>query len=156
MAEMRLTVNGRARTVDVSDPDTPLLYIMQDDLQMNGPKFGCGLGQCGACTVLVNGEPTRSCITPVSEVVGKDVTSIEGLGTPDNPHPIQKAFIEEQAIQCGYCISGVMLQGKAFIEKNPNATDAQISEGLAGVLCRCYTHTRMIKALKRYAAEVRA
>lgn len=155
MADISFVINGVRRTVDVPDPDMPLLYVLQEDLQLNGPKFGCGLSQCGACTVLLNGEPIRSCVTPVAEVRGKDVTSIEGLGPLDNMHPLQKAFVEEQAMQCGFCISGIMLHGKVFIEKNPNATDEQISRGLDGVLCRCHAHARMIKALQRYAEEVR-
>jgi nicotinate dehydrogenase subunit A len=154
MPEINLNVNGQSYTVD-ADPNTPLLYVLMDDLQLNGPKFGCGLAQCGACTVLRDGQPIRSCVTPVSLVVGREVTTIEGLGTPEKPHPIQTAFIEEQAAQCGYCLSGIMLYGKAFIDQNPNATEEQILQALNGLLCRCYTHERMLRALVRYAQEVR-
>jgi nicotinate dehydrogenase subunit A len=150
--KISLTVNGRPHLVNV-DPSSPLLYILQDDLKLNGPKFGCGLAQCGACTVLLDGEPIRSCVTPMSKAAGHSVTTIEGLGTVDNPHPIQTAFISEQAMHCGYCISGPMLYGKAFIDKQPNATETEITQALQGLLCRCYAHTRMIKALVRYAEE---
>ena len=154
MAGITLTVNGSPHTLDV-DPDTPLLYVLGEDLQLNGPKFGCGLSQCGACTVLLDGEPIRSCVTPVSDVAGHEVVTIDGLGTPDQLHPIQQAFVDEQAAQCGYCLSGPMLYGKAFIDQNPNATEAQISEALSGLICRCHTHVRMVRALVRYAQEVR-
>lgn len=159
MATVTLTVNGQTYTVDV-DPASPLLYVLSDDLQLNGPKFGCGLAQCGACTVLVDGQPIRSCVRPVSTVVGHEVTTIEGLGTPDNPHPIQTAFIDEQAAQCGYCLSGIMLYGKFFIDQNPGATEEQILNYFNSLpqtlLCRCYTHVRMVRALVRYAQEVTA
>jgi nicotinate dehydrogenase subunit A len=155
MAAVSLTVNGRSYAVDV-DPDTPLLYVLADDIQLNGPKFGCGLSECGACTVLLDGQPVRSCVTAMSEVAGREVVSIEGLGTPDNPHPIQTAFIEEQAAQCGFCISGPMLYGKAFIDQNPNASEGDIVQALDGLLCRCHTHTRMVRALVRYAQGVKA
>ncbi|MBI3683445.1 MAG: (2Fe-2S)-binding protein [Acidobacteria bacterium] len=155
MAALSLKVNGRSHSVDAA-PDTPLLYVLMDDLQLNGPKFGCGLAQCGSCTVLLNGEPIRSCVTPVSDAAGQEITTIEGLGTLEAPHPIQKAFIEEQAAQCGYCLSGIMLYGKTFIDQNPNATEQQIMEALGGLLCRCHTHVRMVRALARYAQEVRA
>ncbi len=151
---MNLSVNGQPHTLDV-DPSTPLLYVLSDDLGLRGPKFGCGLGQCGCCTVLINGRPVRSCITPVSTVAG-DVTTLEGLGTIDKPHAIQKAFVTEQAMQCGFCLSGVILTAKAALDLNPKATDAQLRQALASVLCRCGTHTRMLKAITRYAAEVRA
>ena len=150
MSILNLTVNGRAHTVDV-DPATPLLYVLSDDLALGGPKFGCGLGQCGACTVIVRGRAVRSCVTPVSTVAGADITTLEGLGTPDRPHPIQKAFIDEQAAQCGFCLNGVILTAKAFLDQNPKANDAQIQQALAGVLCRCFTHTRMLRAIRRYA-----
>ena len=154
MAEVTLNVNGGTNVVDV-DPESPLLYVLMDAYGLKGPKFGCGLAQCGACTVLMDGEPYRSCTLPVSEATGKIVT-LEGLGTMDNPHPIQKAFIDEQALQCGFCISGPVLYGKAFIDKNPGASEAQILEALGGLLCRCHAHPRMMKALVRYAKEVRA
>ena len=152
---MNLTINGQPHTIDV-DATTPLLYVLSDDLALRGPKFGCGLGQCGCCTVLIKGRPVRSCITPVSSVDGADVTTLEGLGTIDKPHAIQKAFVTEQAMQCGFCLSGVILTAKAALDLNPRATDAQLRQALASVLCRCGTHTRMLKAIKRYAEEVRA
>lgn len=151
MAAMSLTVNGTAVTVDVDDSETPLLYILTEDLQLNGPKFGCGLSQCGACTVLMDGQPIRSCSTAMSDAAGHEITTIEGLGTADNPHPIQAAFIAEQAAQCGYCLSGPMLYGKAFIDQNPGASQADIEQALSGLLCRCHTHARMVRALVRYA-----
>jgi len=152
MAQISLSVNGSPYSTDV-DPTTTLLYILQDDLQLNGPKFGCGLAQCGACTVLLDGVPIRSCVTALSKVAGHSITTIEGLGRVANPHPIQTAFVTEQAMHCGYCISGPMLYGTAFIDSTPNASEADIAEALTGLLCRCYAHTRMIKALVRYAAE---
>ena len=152
---MDLIVNGRSHSVDI-DPSTPLLYVLSDDLALRGPKFGCGLGQCGCCTVLVKGRPVRSCVTPVSTVAGSEITTLEGLGTVERPHPIQKAFVDEQAIQCGFCLSGVLLTAKAALDANPKASDAQLRQALATVLCRCGTHTRMLKAIKRYAKEVRA
>jgi nicotinate dehydrogenase subunit A len=150
MPAISLTVNGSSYSIDV-DPDTPLLYVLTDDLRLNGPKFGCGLSECGSCTVLMDGQPIRSCSTAMSDVAGHEILSIEGLGTADNPHPIQTAFVEEQAAQCGYCISGPMLYGKAFIDQNPNASEADITNALTGLLCRCHTHVRMVKALVRYA-----
>jgi nicotinate dehydrogenase subunit A len=152
MSTFTLNVNGRAQTVDV-DPTTPLLYVLSDDLALRGPKFGCGLGQCGACTVIVKGQAIRSCITPVSTVAGSDITTLEGLGTVEKPHPIQTAFIEEQAAQCGFCLSGVILTAKALVDRSPNPADAEIHQALSGVLCRCFAHTRMIRAIKRYAQE---
>jgi nicotinate dehydrogenase subunit A len=150
MAAVTMTVNGTPYSADV-DPDSPLLYVLQDDLKLNGPKFGCGLTECGACTVLLDGQPIRSCTTAMSDANGHAITTIEGLGTVDNPHPIQTAFMEEQAMHCGYCISGPMLYGKAFIDQNPNASEADIANALTGLICRCYAHTRMIRALVRYA-----
>lgn len=155
MAAVRLTVNGKAVTVE-ANPDAPLLHLLADDLKLNGPKFGCGLAQCGSCTVLLNGEPVRSCVTPVSEAANQDVLTLEGLGTPENPHPLQTAFVEEQAAQCGYCLSGIMLYGKSFIDKNPNATEAEVMRALNGLICRCHTHARMARALMRYAQEAKA
>src|SRR6478735_7408496 len=125
MAAIALTVNGQSHTVDV-DPATPLLYVLSDDLQLNGPKFGCGLGQCGCCTVIVKGQAVRSCVTPVSTVAGGEITTLEGLGSVEKPHPIQQAFIDEQAVQCGFCLSGVIMTAKAFLDRNPRATDDQI------------------------------
>src|SRR6202166_3091710 len=146
MSAIILKVNGRTHTLDL-DPSTPLLYALSDDLDLRGPKFGCGLGQCGACTAIVNGAAVRSCVTPVSAVAGKEITTLEGLGTPDKPHPIQKAFIDEQAAQCGYCLSGVILTAKAFLDKNPKATEKEIERSEERVLCRCFVHTRMLRAI---------
>ncbi len=155
MSTINLTVNGHAHTVDV-DPETPLLYVLSDDLQLRGPKFGCGLGQCGACTVIVQGRTIRSCITPVGTVKGASITTLEGLGSIDKPHPLQQAFIDEQAAQCGFCLSGVILEAKALVDRNPNPSDSDIQQALADVLCRCFTHTRMLRAIKRYAKEKKA
>ena len=154
MAQLTLTVNGTARRVDV-DPATPLLYVLSDDLALKGPKFGCGLGQCGACTVLVAGRAVRSCVTPVNAISG-DIVTLEGLGTPDRPHPLQQAFIDEQATQCGFCLSGVILTAKALLDRNPRATDADVRQELSGVLCRCFANARMMKAIRRYADGRRA
>jgi len=150
MAILTLKVNGRSQQVDV-DPATPLLFVLSDDLDLRGPKFGCGLGQCGACTVIVNGQAVRSCITPVSTVGANEITTLEGLGTAEKPHPLQQAFIDEQAAQCGFCLSGVLLTTKTFLDRNPRATDAQIQQALSGVLCRCFGNVRMFKAIRRYA-----
>ena len=150
MSIVNLTVNGRMHTVDV-DPATPLLYVLSDDLEMRGPKFGCGLSQCGACTVIVNGEATRSCVTPVEKVAGSAITTLEGLGTVEDPHPIQQAFIDEQAMQCGFCVNGVIMTAKALLDRTPNASDAQIRQAMSTVLCRCGAHVRMLAAIKRYA-----
>jgi nicotinate dehydrogenase subunit A len=155
MQTISLRVNGGVHAVDV-DPETPLLYVLGDELHLRGPKFGCGLGQCGACTVLMNGHAVRSCVTPVSEVNRAEIVTLEGLGTSAKPHPIQQAFIDEEAAQCGFCLSGVILSAKAFLDRNPNATDDQIREALAGVLCRCFAHARMFKAIQRYAKTRRA
>ena len=155
MSAITLKVNGASHTVDV-DPATPLLYVLSDDLQLNGPKFGCGLGQCGCCTVIVKGQAVRSCITPVSTVAGGEVTTLEGLGSVEKPHPIQQAFIDEQAVQCGFCVNGVIMTAKAFLDRNPKASDAQIRQAMSGVLCRCAVHTRMMKAIARYAQGVKA
>ena len=154
MARINLTVNGRSQTVD-ADESTPLLYVLADDLSLNGPKFGCGLGQCGACTVIANGKAIRSCTTPVSTMANAEITTLDGLGTPENPHPLQKAFIDEQAAQCGFCLSGVILGAKALLDQNPRATDDQIRQAMAGVLCRCFAHTRMLRAIKKYAGGLR-
>ena len=152
MSAITLKVNGQSHTLDL-DPSTPLLYALSDDLNLRGPKFGCGLGQCGACTAIVNGTAIRSCQTPVSSLAGKEIVTLEGLGTPAKPHPIQKAFIEEGAAQCGFCLNGVILTAKAFLDKNPKATKVQIQQALSTVLCRCFTHTRMHAAIERYAQE---
>jgi nicotinate dehydrogenase subunit A len=153
MAVYNITVNGKLHSVDIDDPNTPLLYVLQENVQTKGPRFGCGLGQCGCCTVLLDGEPIRSCITAISDSDGHSITTIEGLGTVENPHPIQQAFITEQAMHCGYCLSGPMLYGYAFIQQNPNATQADILNALSGLLCRCHSHVRMVNALVRYAQE---
>ena len=157
MAAYSLTVNGRSHSVEIDDPTTPLLYILQENFQLTGAKFGCGLGQCGACTVLLDGEPVRSCQTAISDSAGHQITTIEGLGTVQNPHPIQQAFITEQAMHCGYCLSGPMLYGYAFIQdsikQNHNVTQADLIQALSGLLCRCHSHIRMINALERYAQE---
>jgi nicotinate dehydrogenase subunit A len=150
-----LKVNGRTHTLDV-DPATPLLYVLSDDLGLRGPKFGCGLGQCGCCTVIIKGQAVRSCVTPVSSVAGSEITTLEGLGTTDKPHPIQKAFIDEQAMQCGFCVSGVIMTAKAYLDRNPKASDNDIRQAMSTVLCRCHAHTRMMHAIKRYAQGVKA
>ena len=144
----KLVVNGKAVAVE-AEPDTPLLYVLRDDLKLNAAKFGCGLGQCGSCTVLVEGEPTYSCITPIALLEGKRVTTLEGLGTAANPGALQRAFIEEQAAQCGYCIPGMMMRAAALLAKIPRPTDAQIREALFPNLCRCGTHMRIIRAVRR-------
>jgi nicotinate dehydrogenase subunit A len=150
-----LTVNGQTHTLRI-DPATPLLYVLSDDLALNGPKFGCGLAQCGTCTVLVEGRAVRSCVTPVRAVSGgAPITTLEGLGSIDEPHPIQQAFLDEQAMQCGFCLSGVILTAKALLDERPNATDDEIRQALSSVLCRCGVHVRMFAAIKRYAEHVR-
>ena len=155
MANLNLRVNGRSHSVNV-DPATPLLYVLGDDLELRGPKFGCGLGQCGSCTVIADGQAIRSCMTPVSSVAGSSITTLEGLGTVEKPHPIQKAFIDEQAMQCGFCVNGVIMTAKAFLDKNPKATEPQVRQALSGVLCRCGAHVRMLRAIKAYAQGVKA
>jgi nicotinate dehydrogenase subunit A len=150
MSIITLKVNGRTHTVDV-DPTTPLLYLLGDDLALNGPKFGCGLGQCGCCTVIANGQAIRSCVTAVNTVANVEITTLEGLGTLEKPHPIQQAFIDEQAMQCGFCVNGVIMTAKALLDRRPKATEPEIQEAMSGVLCRCGSHTRMLRAIKRYA-----
>ena len=152
MARISLTVNGKSRVVD-SDPETPLLYVLRNDLQLNGPKFGCGLGQCGSCTVIINGNAVRSCQVAVSSIQNRPVTTIEGLGSTKKMHRLQQAFVDEQAVQCGYCISGMIMTAKALLDKNPKPTDSQIKEALAGNLCRCGTHTRILRAIKRASGQ---
>ena len=155
MAAYSLTVNGSPVSLNVDDPSTPLLYLLQENLQLNGPKFGCGLGECGSCTVLLDGQPIRSCITAISDSAGHEIVSIEGLGSPGNLHPVQQAFIDEQAMHCGYCLSGPMLYGKVYMDQNPNATQDQLVQALgqSQLLCRCHSHSRMIRALLRYGRE---
>ena len=155
MSRFDLMVNGQSHSVDV-DGDTPLLYVLRNDLELNGPRFGCGLSQCGACTVIMNGSAIRSCQTPVSAVQDAAVTTLEGLGTEANPHPIQQAFIDEQAAQCGYCINGMIMTAKAYLDRVPDATEGQVRTALAGNLCRCATHLRILRAVMRYAQEVQA
>jgi nicotinate dehydrogenase subunit A len=152
MARISLKVNGKSQVVDV-DPETPLLYVLRDDLQLNGPKFGCGLAQCGACTVIMNGNAIRSCVTLVSAAQNQPVTTLEGLGSTKKMHKIQQAFVDEQALQCGYCINGMIMTSKALLDKNPKPTDGQIKEALAGNLCRCGTHTRILRAVKRASGQ---
>ena len=150
-----LNVNGRSVTVDV-EPDTPLLYVLSNDLELHGPRFGCGLGQCGSCTVLVQGRPVRSCSTPVSAIRTSDqITTLDGLGTREKPHPIQQAWIETQAMQCGFCMNGQMMTAKALLDRNPRPTDADIRQALEPVLCRCGTYYRVIAAVKRAAELMR-
>jgi aerobic-type carbon monoxide dehydrogenase small subunit (CoxS/CutS family) len=153
MSSITLKVNGSSHTVDV-DPATPLLYVLSDDLGLRGPKFGCGLGQCGSCTAIVNGRAIRSCVTPVGTIGSAEITTLEGLGTPEKPHPIQQAFIDEQAAQCGYCLNGIILTAKAFVDQHARPTDQEIEDAMSGVLCRCFAHTRMLRAIKRYARGV--
>jgi nicotinate dehydrogenase subunit A len=153
MSALNLKVKRRTHSLDV-DPATPLLYVLSDDLELRGPKFGCGLGQCGACTVIVKGKAIRSCVTPVNTVAGADITTLEGLGTIEKPHPIQKAFIDEGAAQCGFCLNGVIMTAKAFLDKNPKASDAQIQEAMSGVLCRCFANVRMMRAIKKAGQEM--
>ena len=150
MADFTLRVNGTSRRIASVDPDTPLLYVLRNDLELNGPKFGCGLAQCGACTVHLDGAPVRSCVTPVSAVKGK-VTTLEGLGSTKKPHPVQKAFIEEQAVQCGYCVNGMIMTAAALLEQKKNPSEAEIRDALAGNLCRCGTHQRIVAAVQRAA-----
>jgi nicotinate dehydrogenase subunit A len=149
-----LTVNGRSVTVPADDPDMPLLYALRDGLGLHGPRFGCGLGQCGACTVHVDGEAVRSCITPLSSVgAQQQVVTLEGLGSPDKPHPVQAAFIEEQAVQCGYCINGMIMQSAALLAKTKRPSEDDIRQALAGNLCRCGTHVRILRAVRRAASN---
>jgi nicotinate dehydrogenase subunit A len=148
-----LNVNGSRRSV-AAEPDTPLLYVLRNDLALNGAKFGCGLAQCGACTVLVAGRPVRSCITEISSIGDAEITTIEGLGTIDKLHPLQRAFIDEQAAQCGYCINGMIMVAKDLLERNPRPTEQDVREGLAANLCRCGTHGRIIRAVLRAAQEM--
>lgn len=151
---LNLHVNGRTVPVTVDDPNMPLLYALRDDLGLHGPRFGCGLGQCGACTVHVDGEAVRSCITPISSVGAGKVVTLEGLGTAEHPHPVQAAFIEEQAVQCGYCINGMIMQSAAFLAKTKKPTEAQIRDELANNLCRCGTHVRIVRAVQRAAETI--
>jgi nicotinate dehydrogenase subunit A len=152
MPKISLRVNGKARVVDI-ESDVPLLYVLRNDLELNGPKFGCGMAQCGACTVLMDGNAIRSCVTPVSAVQNKPVTTLEGLGTTKKLHRIQQAFIDEQAAQCGYCINGMIMTTKALLDKTPKPTDTEIKRALDGNLCRCGTHLRILRAVKRASGQ---
>lgn len=149
-----ITVNGRAHEV-VADGETPLLYVLRNDAGCKGVRYGCGVGQCGACTVIIDGKPVQSCDVPVSAVAGKSITTIEGIGSADHPHPLQRAFVEEQSAQCGYCATGIIMSAKALLDANPSAGDADIRAALAKNLCRCGTHQRILRAIKRAAIEMR-
>jgi nicotinate dehydrogenase subunit A len=151
---MKLNVNGRDHEVD-AEPDTPLLYVLRDDLSLNGAKFGCGLGQCGACTVMVDGEAVFSCLTPLLLLDGKKITTVEGLGSIENPGPLQRAFIDEQAAQCGYCIAGMIMRAQSLLQKNHNPSDADIRAAMQPNLCRCGTHMRILRAVRRAADLMR-
>jgi nicotinate dehydrogenase subunit A len=153
MAKYSLRVNGKVTAVE-ADADMPLLYALRNDLQLNGPKFGCGLGQCGACTVIIDGNPIRSCQMPVSAAGNRNVTTIEGLGNTKKMDKIQQAFVDEQAVQCGYCINGMVMTTKALLDKTPKPNDTQIKEALAGNLCRCGTHIRILRAVKRASGQL--
>jgi nicotinate dehydrogenase subunit A len=153
MSAITLRVNGQSHSLDV-DPTTPLLYVLSDDLELRGPKFGCGLGQCGACTVIVKGQAMRSCITPVQAVAGSEIVTLEGIGTIEKPHPLQRAFIEAQAAQCGFCVNGVIMTAKAFLDKNPKAGEEEVRQAMSGVLCRCFTHVRMWQAINKARLEM--
>ena len=150
MKEIPLKVNGRQHLLAV-DPETPLLFVLNDELGLRGPRFGCGMAQCGACTVMMRGQVVRSCVMPLKAVGQDEVTTLEGLGTPERPHPIQQAFIAEGAAQCGFCLSGVILTAKAVLDVKPAASDQEIRDALGGVLCRCFAHTRMLRAIRKYA-----
>jgi nicotinate dehydrogenase subunit A len=151
MPSIRLSINGRSVDVDSWDADQPLLYALRNDLNLHGAKFGCGLGQCGACTVLIDGRAVRSCITPLRQAADKAITTIEGLGTPEQPSPVQAAFIAEQAAQCGYCTNGMVMTATALLRSNPHPTLEQVKTAMAGNLCRCGTHTRILSAVMRAA-----
>lgn len=150
MSKITLTVNGSAHEV-TADPETPLLFVLTDNLGLKAPKFGCGMAQCGACTVILRGRAARSCVMPLKAVGTDEVITLEGLGTPEKPHPIQQAFIDEGAAQCGFCLSGVILTAKAALDANPDATDQDMRVALGGILCRCFAHLRMMRAIRRYA-----
>jgi len=152
MANVTLRVNGRSQTIDADDPNMPLLYALRDDLGLHGPKFGCGLGQCGACTVMVDGNTVRSCQTSVSRVQGREIITLEGLGSPEQMHKVQAAFVAEQAAQCGYCTNGMIMSATALLAKTPKPTEAQVRQALAGNLCRCGTHVRILRAVMRAAS----
>lgn len=150
MSPISLKVNGRLYTLEV-EPKTPLLFVLADELGLRGPKFGCGMAQCGSCSVILRGKVVRSCVMPLQAVGHDEVTTLEGLGSPEKPHPLQQAFIDEGAAQCGFCLSGVMLTAKAVLDEKPQASDQEIREALGGVLCRCFCHLRMLRAIRKYA-----
>jgi nicotinate dehydrogenase subunit A len=152
MSAITLKVNGGVHHVDV-DPDTPLLFVLSDELGLRGPKFGCGMAQCGACTVIVRNQVVRSCVMPVSAVGADEITTLEGLGSPERPHPLQQAFIDEGAAQCGFCLSGVILTAKAVLDEKPHASEQEMRDALGGVLCRCFAHARMMGAIQKYQAR---
>ncbi|GEO99094.1 (2Fe-2S)-binding protein [Methylobacterium haplocladii] len=150
-----MTINGRSLDVRLDDPDTPLLYVLRNEVGLRGPRFGCGLGQCGACTVHVDGQIVRSCVTPLSSLKPESkIVTLEGLGTPEAPHPVQAAFVEEQAAQCGYCINGMIMTSAAFLNDKPKPSEAEIRQALAGNLCRCGTHARIVRAVQRAATSL--
>ena len=152
---IELNINGRTHAID-ADPNTPLLYVLRDHLALSGAKFGCGLGQCGACTVMVDGQATFSCLTPISVLPGRRIKTVEGLGTIEQPGPLQRAFIDEQAVQCGYCIAGMIMRAQALLERNPSPTEAEIRRHMMPNLCRCGTHMRILRAVHRAAEQMRA
>jgi nicotinate dehydrogenase subunit A len=151
MANISLRVNGQAQTIDTDDMDMPLLYALRDSMGLHGPKFGCGFGQCGACTVIVDGNAVRSCQMPVSRAAGREITTLEGLGSPEAPHKVQAAFIEEQAAQCGYCTNGMIMSATALLAKTPHPSETQVRTALSGNLCRCGSHVRVLRAVQRAA-----
>jgi nicotinate dehydrogenase subunit A len=155
MSSISLKVNGQLHRVE-TDPSTPLLFVLSDELGLRGPKFGCGMAQCGSCTVILREQAVRSCVLPVRSVGSDEITTLEGLGTPEKPHPIQQAFMDEGAAQCGFCLNGVILSAKAALDEKPNASDEEIRQALGGVLCRCFTHIRMLRAIRKYADSRKA
>lgn len=150
MSRISLKVNGKLHTVEL-EPETPVLFALSDEIGLRGPKFGCGMAQCGACTVILRGQVVRSCVMPLNAVGQDEITTLEGLGTTEKPHPIQQAFIDEGAAQCGFCLSGIILTAKAVLDQKPEASDQEIGEALGGVLCRCFAHVRMLRAIRKYA-----
>lgn len=152
---LNIQVNGKSHEV-LAEPETPLLYVLRNDLKLKGARYGCGAGLCGACMVIVDGQAVQSCDVPVSAMAGKSITTIEAIGTPERPHPLQQAFIGEQAAQCGYCVSGIIMSAKALLDRNPAPTEPQVREALAGNLCRCGTHTRILRAIQSAAAGVQS
>ena len=154
MPRKSLKVNGKSHTVD-ADADCPLLYVLRDNLALNNPRFGCGLGQCGACTVLVDNRPVRSCLLPVSRAAGKEIVTLEGLGSPENPHPVQQAFIDEQAFQCGYCLNGWVLTEKALLDQNPHPTEEEMRRAFESLICRCGSHVGILDAVRKVAGSTK-